>query len=121
MNITLSSKKLSIIDTGLVYLADADADLTLYFEVEEGHDLSLELTFIKDSSGTQAVNRSQSGNKIKYQCVNFSDTGTGTTEPVEVATVQGKTLYILFWSFLLGDMKEKKRPRKVEYTVFLEG
>lgn len=57
---------------------------------------------------------------LKVECTNFNAVGTGTTEPIEIATIDGKKLFIHFWSYLLGGNEKKQRIRKIEYTVLIE-
>jgi len=120
MKITASSGNLDIIDSRTVYLTDVQSDLTLNFNESTGGNISLEIRFVNDHSNEYTVKRSVDGNKISYECVNFADNGTGTIEPIELATFGEKQMYIMFWSFLQGDAKGKKRVRKVDYTLFLE-
>lgn len=54
------------------------------------------------------------------ECVNFLSSGTGTSVPLELATIQAKKMYIMFWTYLEGDVLGQKKSRSVKYTFFLE-
>lgn len=62
-----------------------------------------------------------SENEIKIICNNFDDiAGTGSLEPIEIATVDDKRLYIHVWSSLHGRRDNGNGAREVVYTVFIE-
>lgn len=120
MKISKSSEGLEVIDSSTVYLPNPESDFTLHFCDEPGFDMTLEIKFVNEESGDAVIKRYAEGNKIHYDCMNFSDAGTGTTDPIELAVLKGKKMYIMFWSCLQGRWEGKKKIRKVEYTIFLE-
>ena len=120
MEIVRSSGNFRIIDSDVVFLADPDADFTLHFCEQPDFEITLEMKFIKNESEGYSVKRRIDGTKICYECVNFTEAGTGTTEPIELTTFDGKQMYIMFWSYLQGKSEGKKQARKIEYTIFLE-
>lgn len=120
MEILKSSGKLSIIDTGTVYLPDLESDFTLHFCEKPDFEMTLEIKFITNETEKYSVKRRIDGTKICYECVNFDEEGVGTIEPIELLTFNGKQMYIMFWSYLQGKLKGKKQARKIEYTIFLE-
>ena len=80
-------------------------DILFKFEAIEGEEYSLKKEVI-DSTST-----------IQLTCINFNNTlGTGTTQPIELATFNGKKIYINFWISALSDNALKK----LEYNLYKE-
>ena len=46
--------------------------------------------------------------------------GTGLTTPLEIAVIDGKKIYLMFWAYLEGSGEKKAKVRKVEYTLYRE-
>ena len=117
----ISSGKYSILESNVVYLVDDESDLTLHFAFKDDFQFDLHITFIVDEDVAGArLERKTNGNVLEAMCYNFNNSlGTGTSIPINVATIDDKKMYIHFWSFLLGDAN-KKQARKIEYTVFME-
>lgn len=118
----ISTGKYIITESNVVYLTDKESDLILHFKVENDFEFDFKFTFVTDSEDTSLrLQRKIDGNVSEVICTNFNNPfGTGTTEPLELANIDGKKLYIQFWSFLLGSGQKEKQTRKVEYTVLLE-
>jgi hypothetical protein len=53
-------------------------------------------------------------------CTNFTAEGTGLTTPAEIAVINGKKIYFMFWAYLEGKEENKSKARKVEYTLYSE-
>ena len=53
-------------------------------------------------------------------CINFESRGTGLTAPLEIAIIDGKKIYFMFWAYLEGNAENKTKARKVEYTLYSE-
>ncbi len=119
MQVKLSSGKREILDHGTVFLFDENADLTLDITGDNAYNLRLVLKFINDSLQKQNIKTEQTDNCIKLTCVNFQSSGTGLSTPAQIAVIDGKKIYIMFWSYLEGS-DQKKWVRKVEYTLFGE-
>lgn len=118
----ISTDNYNVLESNIVYLPDEHSDLILHFRFEENFEFDFKFIFKSDSEDTNSrLERKQNENILEAICVNFDNIlGTGTSEPLSVATINGKQLYIHFWSFLLGNSEGKKRARKVEYTVLIE-
>ncbi len=119
MKIRITSGEYEIIDSGIVIAAEEDKDVTFHVEAGIAFSFSLQLTFKNNDSGEQTIERNITGNQIKFDCYNFFNAGTGTSELIELATYQGQKMYIKFWSYLDGDLPKKKKTRKIEYTFYL--
>ncbi len=120
MKVKLSSLKYEIISNGTVLLFDENADFTLKIDDEQGFKFDIILMFKFDESGNKVINRKIINNSIEMTCMNFDENGTGTSIPIEVATIKGKKMYIAFWSYLDGDVEGQKKSRSVKYTLFIE-
>lgn len=120
MKINLHSLNYDIIDHGTVFLFDEDSDLTFDIDTENNFHFRLVLKFINNPISGQMINRNVINNEIIMECVNFLSSGTGTSIPIEIAMTNGKKIYIMFWTYIEGDVIGQKRPRSVKYTLFLE-
>ncbi len=118
MNIFITSGGYEIISTGSVIAFEEESDISFHFVGDESFQFDLKIIFKTDDTGHQTINRTVQGNSIEFNCINFNNAGTGTSVPIELATFQGKKIYIRFWSYLLGDMPDQKKARKIEYTFY---
>lgn len=114
MQVKLSSGQKEILDHGTVFLFDENADLTLDITGDNSYNLR------NDSLQKQSIQTERLENCIEMTCVNFQSSGTGLRTPAKIAVVDGKEIYITFWSYLEGRGKNDKWVRKVEYTLFVE-
>lgn len=120
MTIKLSSHNYDIVDHGTVFLFDNDSDLTLDITADETFAIGVVIRFIEDVSEEQCIKTEIVGNCVKMDCVNFLQNGTGLAKPIELAMVNGKRLYFMFWAYLEGKEDGKIKSRKVEYTLYSE-
>ena len=120
MQVKLSSGQKEILDHGTVFLFDENADLSLDITGDNSYNLRLVLKFTNDSLQKQSIKTERLENCIEMTCVNFQSSGTGLRTPAKIAVVDGKEIYITFWSYLEGRGKNDKWVRKVEYTLFGE-
>ena len=100
---------------------DEQSDITFHYTGDEkfGFSFNLRLMFQNDDTQNQNIKTKINGNTIEFICTNFLSAGTGTENPLKLASSKGKNMYIRFWSYLEGDMEGRKKTRKVEYTFFL--
>lgn len=119
MQINLSSGNYNIINSGQVFLFGEEAPFKINVICNDGFQFSLLLKFLKDNSEELNITQEVEGNTIIYTCSNFKDEGAGVVEPLKIATVDGKQLFFLFWSYLEG-MPEKKQVRSIKYTIYSE-
>lgn len=117
MEIGLRSGGCDIIAHGETFLFGMNQDLVIDVRVQEDFLFSVTLRFETDSSGEQRIKPDASENEIVVSCMNFSDEGSGLLEPVKIAEVEGKALYLMFWSFVYGS---GRKVRGVRYTLFYE-
>lgn len=120
MIIELSAGNRDIIDHGTVLLYSEKGDFTMKITASDSFQFSLTVSFLEEKSEEQRIDTSVENNHIRLNCINFAAEGTGVTEPVELASADGKRIYIMFWSSLLGKEPGKERVRKVDYTIYRE-
>ena len=118
MQVSLSSGGYDIIDSGHIFLFGEDKDLKMDITANNGFEISLILKFSKDTSNEQKIQKDISENTIILTCINFQNEGTGLATPVRIAAIDGKELYLMFWSYLEG--KDEIKSRSVKYTLFYE-
>lgn len=119
MKVEISSKNKAVIASGVVSAYEDDGDITFHL-VEDSFSLWLKLIFSYDDNSPEKILLKSNGSFIEFNCLNFSNAGTGTTEPIKIAQIGEKKIYIRFWAYLEGELTGKKKTRKVEYTFFCD-
>ncbi|MGN0335599.1 MAG: DUF6864 domain-containing function [Lachnospiraceae bacterium] len=120
MRVKLSSHNREIISHGTVFLFDENGDLTLNIDAENSFKLVLTINFAEDISQKRRIETNLSENHLKIRCINFVSQGTGLTSPLEIAVIDGRKIYFMFWAYLEGNEEKKAKARKVEYTLYSE-
>lgn len=118
MQIKLSSDNHDIISTGMVFLFGEDKDLKIEVITDAEFRFTIIMEFKNDENGSQRIDSNIVEKEIRLICYNFKDNGTGITVPVQIGTIFGKDMHLMFWSYLDGDKGIK--ARRVQYTIFLE-
>lgn len=118
MHVNLSSGGYDIVDSGQVFLFGEDKDLKIDIITDDHFQFSVVLKFYKNDLNEPKVEKEVVEQTIYLSCMNFDDMGTGLVAPFSVATLDGRELYLLFWSYLEGKAGEK--VRSVKYTLFYE-
>lgn len=117
MKIEISNNGYNVINSGMVIMHNAESELKFNIKASDGFSFNLVLKFIKDEKKEQRLIKDVVDDKIIFTCKNFeSSLGIGTTQPLSIATVEGKELVFHFWSYSMGD----GNTRKVEYTFLKE-
>ena len=117
MQINLSSGEYSIVSSGQTFLFGLDENLKIDIVSESNFDFSVILEFQQDSSNEQRIDQKSDGNVMTLTCHNFHSEGTGLAKPMELAQVDGKTLLLMFWSYIEGE--GGRGVRNVTYTIFM--
>lgn len=120
MQVKLSSQNREIISHGTVFLFDENGDLTLNIDAGNSFELVLTINFTEDISQERRIETNLSDNHLKITCINFVSLGTGLTAPLEIAIIDGKKIYFMFWAYLEGNAENKTKARKVDYTLYSE-
>lgn len=118
MTTEISSADKLIIDNGVALTYDENADLTFYLHFDESFSFNLVFRFITDKNGERSLMKEiENNNTIVLKCINFNNPfWTGTTKPIELATFNGKKIYIHFWVSMLNGTG----PRQVSYSIYSE-
>ena len=114
MELKITTDGCKVLKSGSIISMSDKADINFELKSADGFAFSLILKFIDDDDENKKLEKEVFENTIVLKCYNFNKSGTGTTEAIPLATVDGKEWLIHFWSFFLG----KKGPRKIEYSIF---
>lgn len=117
MQISLSSGNYRIIDSGQTFLFGDSNELKIDVSADNGFKFSVYLKFENDDTHEQKIDSVIREDEIVLSCMNFKNSGTGLYQPARIATIDGKTLWFVFWSYLEGSLKGK--VRSVKYTFFV--
>lgn len=117
MTIEKSSSDHIILDSGSAITYSNTAELSFSIKMDAAFSFILVLKFESTGEKQHELKQSVSDNTITLTCVNFDNPlGTGTTKPIELATFNGKKIYVNFWVYALGD----KSLRKIVYSFYSE-
>lgn len=117
MNVSLSSGCYDIISSGTALTANYTSDFEFTVDMSQSFKFNIILKFESNKEEKQRVNQTVANDTITLNCINFDNAlGTGLTVPVEVATFQGKKVYLNFWVYSLGE----KNLRQILYTIYSE-
>lgn len=117
MTIEKTTSDYTIVDSGAVITYSGMSDLTLSVKANKDFTFSIVIRFESAKEKEQKIERNVSGNLITLTCVNFDNSlGTGTAEPLDIATIEGKKLYLNLWAYALGAGAQ----RYIVYTFYQE-
>ena len=117
MTIEKLSSEHIILDSGSAITYSNTAELTFSVKMDDTFSFLLILKFENTGENQHELKQSVSGNTITLTCVNFDNPlGTGTTKPIELATFNGKKIYVNFWVYALGE----RSLRKIVYSFYSE-
>lgn len=118
--ISVYSGEFELIDSNSVLYYDSEVPLEIELFFTDSFKIRIVIKKDTDDSGEHNLkfNVDEEKNIIEYTCINFDNPfGTGTKNPIELCTVEGKRIYIHFWIYTLG---EKGSSRKIEYSLWKE-
>ncbi len=113
MQISLYSDNYKIINSGQTFLFGANADFRIKIVSDNNFEIPIIIKFENDNR-EQRIEQKVSENIIWLNCFNFDDLGTGLTKPISIARIEGKEIYLMFWSYIEGNAK----IRSVKYTIY---
>lgn len=119
MNIEKSSLNYIIIDSGTIMNFNNSAPLQLKLTFDSSFSFIVNFTFENTNNNQQELKSSidTKTNTINLSCINFNNAlGTGTTTPLELATYQGKKIFLHFWVYAMG----KDSVKKLDYCLYQE-
>lgn len=118
--IKAKSDDMEIIASGLGFTFGEKSNFELYLNFDEIFKFILRLQFEEDISTYKAHLKSTTdfdNGIITITCVNCDDfIGTGTLEPLEIATYNDRKIYFKFW---VRTPKEKT-TREIRYCFYIE-
>lgn len=121
MNISITNSNYNIIRTESVLLFSPTSDLTLHVEANSDFKFCIILQFIDVKSDDGSIKKEViNESTLVFKFAGFNNPlGTGSSAPMPIATVSGKSWYLHVWSSLMGN-EQTGKVRKVEYTIFEE-
>lgn len=106
-----------ILDSGSAITFNSTSELSFQVTMDASFSFLLVLKFEDTDENQHRLEQNVSENTITLTCINFNNPlGTGTTVPIELATFNGKKMFIHFWVYALGD----KSLKKVVYSFYSE-
>ena len=117
MDVKAINNGYNVIYSDSIILYDDKTDLELNIEANKNFSFDIIFQFYEDGTKKTKIEKEVTGNTLVLKCLNFdSRSGTGTTRPISIATIDQKTWKLHFWLYLLGE--NDTRTRKIEYTIF---
>ena len=117
MKIKKISSDHNILESGSVITYSDSNNLLFSIQMDESFGFELDFRFDSIKDEGRQLKKTVTNNTITLTCVNFDNTlGTGTKGPIELATFNGKKIYINFWVTALGENALKM----VYYTIYSE-
>lgn len=114
MNITVSSGKYDVIQSGLVIADSWNSDIEFHLQLSKITVLNVTLRFVEQEGADKNFEVLAESNALVFKCTNFMDS-TGTSYPIELATIKGKKVFLNFRNY-----GEKNVMRKIEYAFYSE-
>ena len=112
----IQSGNYEIIESGMFFMDDKDSLVTIDLRIDEVVLGTMQFGFKDDSSQKEKYSQVNVEDDIlKCTFYNFSDEGTGTSEPIDIGNFKERKLKMHLWSSVVAS-----RVRKVEYTIFWE-
>lgn len=117
LEITKSSQKYDVLESGSLITYSNNADITFNLAFDDTFAFGLVLEFGSDGEKEHKLLKKVDQNTITLVCTNFDNPlGTGTIQPIELATYGGKKIYLNFWVNALANNSLKK----ISYTFYRE-
>lgn len=116
MDFKLTSGNYDIVSTNRVFSYGKEEQLLISIKTDKEFNFSLNILFmtteVKDSNNILIENEN---NILTIKLYNFNNAfGTGTKQPIEIATIDNRKMYLMLWSFLPAE-----NVRLIDYTIFL--
>lgn len=105
----------SVFASGLLFSFSKDDEFKLFIAPSEEFSFNLHIRIIEDG-GKRKLEKTVTEKDMYLECSNFG-AGAGTTQPLEIATADGKRMYMHFW---IETVDESKLVRSLKYTIYIE-
>ncbi|WP_349667035.1 DUF6864 domain-containing function [Lacrimispora sp.] len=117
MKVEAKINNLIVVHTGFAIISDNTDRFSIMVTADNGFNFKLVMEFIDiKNSREQSFESKVNKNHILFICTNFNKaSGTGVLQPLDLATVDGKRLYIKFWVYALATVS-----KKIEYVFMTE-
>lgn len=117
MDIKAKINNLNIIHSGFGILISKEDRLRIKIKTDNGLNFEIYMIFNDiDSVKSQNMATRVNNDVIEIHCLNFNNpSGTGVSQPIDLATVGDKHLYLVFWVYALGG-----NSKKIEYIFLME-
>lgn len=116
MHINISSGNHDILATGQAFLFDQSDRLFVTIS-NDSYDMNIIFEFIQDDSKKRIVKSEIVDGNLVIRCINFKEQNAGLTKPINIGTIDGKKISVMFWSYLEG---ADSPIRSIRYTFFAE-
>ena len=104
-----------VLESGTVQTFAKNSSMTFNFGFDNAFQMSIVIEFKQVENEKYKLENRIDGNKIIFTCYNFDNAlGTGTTNPLSVATYKGKSIYFSFWVYALG----QNAMKKIDYCLY---
>lgn len=118
MNFEKYSAEKSIVESGSTILFDPTSNFILKVSCDESFKFDLVFDFESTDENKHDIEATVDGQIIKLKCINFNNVaGIGTNSAVEIATYNGKRIFLNFWVTPLGSQSLLK---KIDYSIYFE-
>lgn len=117
MNVINKVGKLFVQYSAFIILHDKNEEALIDYIADNGFEVKLGIKFTHRQDTTDQKLESYNVDGRTYIILqNFNNPlGTGIVEPIQVAVIGGRKLYILFWTYDLGNTS-----KKIEYEFLME-
>ena len=118
--VEIRSKSLYVIESGMAMTVDDDAGLELHFNLENRLDFTVVIEFEEreerkeEVKVTTSVESESSRIKMVFS-YSMAPASFGLREPMEIAKIDGETIFIRVWVTPLGTAKKTK---KVDFVLY---
>ena len=117
MDFNKFSGNYEIVDSATLFMFDSESNLKISVKCSETFSFNVVFKFVKTATKESNLRVNVEGSNIVMMCENFDNSlGSGPVKAIELATHEGKKLYIKFYVYALGQGDTKK----LDYNIFRE-
>ncbi len=104
-----------VFDSGLIFSFSINDDFKLVISPSDNFTFNLIIKII-DDGGERSLQKKVEGDSMYFTCMNFG-AGAGTNSPIEIATADGKKMFIHFW---IETIDSSRQVHSLKYTLYME-
>lgn len=115
--VEITSKSYKILESGAAMTVDGDADLRLHFNIQEELEFSISIEFEENDSESEVATFVDKENNVIRMVFQYSlaSSSFGLREPMEIAKLNGNTIFFMIWITPLGS---RKRLKSVNFVLY---